>query len=205
MATESPFKRKKVLFKKEEPFLKAALQQGLDQLDSLFVDTIPSEDVKLLPPKYLYPVGLLLILILIAIFIAVFVPGYTALIKTKFLSPVDSGQSTGYCDDVTISNTGNYLATQAGSWQGSSTFAYSNATYTMSLANVEMDQPSYSSFMMGVYNELAKIGKAAKNQDLGVNLLYWMSWTYVGSALQRFTLTGTAINTVSGLCSFINA
>lgn len=193
MAAESPFKRKKVLFQKEDPFLKTALQKGLNQLDSIFLDAIPSEEVKQLPPSFLYPVGLLIIFVLIAIFIAIFVPGYTTLIKTKFLSPVDSGETSNYCDDVTISNTGNYLATKDGAWQGSSSFAYSNATYAMTLANVGMDQSSYAALMSQVFAALNTMGEAARSQDLGHNLLYWMSWVFIGTSAQRFTLTGTPL------------
>lgn len=193
MAAESPFKRKKVLFQKEDPFLKTVLQKSLNQLDNIFLDAIPSEEVKQLPPSFLYPVGLLIILVLVAIFIAIFVPGYTTLIKTKFLSPVDSGETSNYCDDVTIANTGNYLATKDGAWQGSTSFAYSNATYSMTLANVGMDQASYTTLMAQVFTALTSVGDAARSHNLGQNLLYWMSWVFIGASAQRFTLTGTPL------------
>lgn len=190
MSDESPFKRKKVIFKKEDPCLQSIAKRAILQLDETFLKSIPSDDVKQLPPNYLYPVGALVILVLVAIFVAVFVPGYESQIRTKFLSPVGSGNSR-YCDDVTISNTGSFLATKTGYWQGSQSFAYSNASYTISLVNVQMDENQFHSFMMDTYSQLVTIGEYTKTQNLGINLLYWMSWVSVGGNEERYTMTGT--------------
>ena len=133
----------------------------------------------------------MVIVVLMAIFIAVIVPGYQSQIKTKFLSPVGSSSSK-YCDDVTISNSGSFMATKDGSWEGSAAYQYSNATYTMTLVNVQMDQDTFAENMMITYNALVSIGEASKKQNLGVNLLYWMSWATVapGYKSQRFYMTG---------------
>ena len=77
---ESPFLKKKVVFKKEEPFWKKKIQSALTKLDETFVNAIPSDDVKQLPPEYLYPVGFIIFIVLIGIFVAVFVPG-----KVRFI------------------------------------------------------------------------------------------------------------------------
>lgn len=75
--SESPFYAKKVVFKKEESFIGGTIKNTLKTIDDAFVRAIPSDDVKSLPPAYLYPVGALVFTVLIAIFIAVFVPGKT--------------------------------------------------------------------------------------------------------------------------------
>jgi hypothetical protein len=192
MSAESPFKRKTKLFFKEPSLLRATWRQGLRQLDTSFLQNIPSDRVKQLPPIYLYPVGTIVLFVLVGIFVAVFVPGYNAAIRTKFLSPVGSGNSK-YCDDVTISNTGTFLATKTGNWQGSPSFAYSNSTYSINLVNVQMDENEFAYSMRHAYANLEEIGNYAVTQNLGINLLYWMSWVYVGANLERFSMTGTPL------------
>ena len=72
---ESPFLRKKIVFKKEEPLWQQSIHRVLTKIDEVFVKAIPSDDVKQLPPRYLYPVGGIIFIVLAGIFIAVFLPG----------------------------------------------------------------------------------------------------------------------------------
>lgn len=169
-----------------------AWNQVCDDMNIFFLDSIPSDDVKQLPPRYLYPIGVVIIAMFIAIFVAVLVPGYESAVRTKFLSPVGSGNSR-YCEDVAISNTGTFLATQTGTWQGSPFFAYSNATYQINLVNVQMNEEQFSRSMNQFYAQLQDVGRITKRQNLGVNLLYWMSWVQVGENLERFSMTGTPL------------
>jgi hypothetical protein len=192
MSAESPFKRKPPGFRKESTFTEIWWEKITSEVDTGFLDSIPSEDVKQLPPRYLYPIGMVIVAILVVIFIAVLVPGYASAVRTRFLSPAGSGDPR-YCTDVTISNTGSFLATQYGAWQGSSDFAYSNATYQINLVNVQMDEQQFSASMKDFNAQLAEVGKQATSQDVAVNLLYWMSWVQVGAHLERFSMTGTPL------------
>jgi hypothetical protein len=72
---ESPFLRKKVVLRKEPTFWEGTVLRAVDRAGDAFVRAIPSEDVKQLPPKYLYPVGGMVFFVLLGIFAAVFVPG----------------------------------------------------------------------------------------------------------------------------------
>ena len=72
---ESPFLRKKVVFKKEQSLWEKSVERTLTKIDEVFVKAIPSDDVKQLPPRYLYPVGGIIFIVLAGIFIAVFLPG----------------------------------------------------------------------------------------------------------------------------------
>lgn len=72
---ESPFHRKKAVFKKEDTSLRAKWSSALNQFDKLFVEAIPSDDVKQLPISYIHPVGFMLFVVLLGIFAGVFVPG----------------------------------------------------------------------------------------------------------------------------------
>jgi hypothetical protein len=77
---DSPFLPKSApVLKKEEHLVNKAVRKGIQQIDEAFINAIPSDDVKQLPPAYLYPVGILIFLLLFGIFLAVFVPGENAL------------------------------------------------------------------------------------------------------------------------------
>ena len=71
----SPFLRRKAEFKKEDNSFRTFWSSGLSQLSELFVEAIPSDDVKQLPLSYIYPVGMMVFIVLVAIFVSVFVPG----------------------------------------------------------------------------------------------------------------------------------
>mmetsp|Transcript_24483 Transcript_24483/g.40805 ORF Transcript_24483/g.40805 Transcript_24483/m.40805 type:complete len:118 (-) Transcript_24483:923-1276(-) len=113
---ESPFLRKKREFKKEKTFTETVIDKSTNAVNDAFLKAIPSDDVKQLPPEYVYPIGTGIFLLLLCIFVAVFVPGYYSSLRTRFLSPVGTGSSR-LCSDVTISNTGTYLATKYGYWE----------------------------------------------------------------------------------------
>jgi hypothetical protein len=81
---DSPFLPKSApVLKKEEHLVDKAVRKGIQQIDEAFINAIPSDDVKQLPPAYLYPVGILIFLLLFGIFLAVFVPGEKALTAQK--------------------------------------------------------------------------------------------------------------------------
>jgi hypothetical protein len=187
LMSESPFVRQ-ILRKKKKATI---FRQLVDKFDEIFLDAIPSEDVKQLPPQYLYPLGLIVLTLLLGIFIALFVPGYEVQVRTKFLSPADAS-SDGRCTDVTISNTGVYLATKDGVWQGSSKFAYSKASYSLSATNLQLDAYAFRQNMDYTYSSIEAVGEKALSQSLPINLLYWMSWVSVvpGYSSERFSMTG---------------
>jgi len=187
---ESPFLRKKVELKREQTFLESVVSKARDAANVTFLRTISSEDVQQMPPQYLYPVGALLLLLTLCIFVAVFVPGYYSTMRTRYLAPAGDSK---YCTDVPISNTGTYLATQEGDWQGSPTFSYANASYSASITNLQLSSTDFQILMTEIYNDLLKVGAITAKQTLAYNLLYWMSWVAVqpGNNAQRFTLTGT--------------
>ena len=72
---ESPFIRKKVILKREESFWDGTVLASFNSASHAFVKAIPSDDVKQLPPKYLFPVGSMVFFLLGSIFVAIFVPG----------------------------------------------------------------------------------------------------------------------------------
>lgn len=72
---ESPFYKRKCEFKKEDTSLQAKWSSALKRFEELFVEAIPSDDVKQLPISYIHPVGFMIFIVLLGIFAGVFVPG----------------------------------------------------------------------------------------------------------------------------------
>jgi hypothetical protein len=96
---------------------------------------------------------------------------------------------------VTISNTGSFLATKEGLWQGAENFTFADGAYLLSATNFQITTNQFKAEMDAVYGDLHRIGDYAKTQNLGVNLLFWMSWADVQTRFQsqRFTMSGTVI------------
>lgn len=103
---------------------------------------------------------------------------------------------------MTISNTGSFLATRTGLWQGAEGFTFANGSYVLSATNFQITQAHFRDQMEAVYRDLRGIGRYAVGQNLGVNLLFWMSWAEVQEDFQsqRFTMTGTFSQPISSYC-----
>lgn len=120
----------------------------------------------------------------------IIVTGYVTQVRTQFLSPVGSSNPK-YCNAATISNTGEFLGTKSGTWEGAPGFTFANGSYVLSVTNYQITPQKFKSDMQDIYDELRFIGQYAMNNTLGVNLLFWTSWVEVGeSSAQRFSMSG---------------
>jgi hypothetical protein len=130
--------------------------------------------------------------------------GYQEAVHTKYLSPKDSADPR-FCDDVTISNSGTFLGTKYGQWEGSYGFTYANGSYVLSITNYQVTQEEFTATMDTVYEDMKAIGKYMEQNDLAVNLLLWMSWVEVATHnfAQRFHLSGSSCSCSSLLVFFI--
>jgi hypothetical protein len=189
---QSPFTTRKRELKKEPSFYEKTKDFLVDKLHDSFMDFIPSDDIRQMPPQYLYPFGCLSIIFLFGIFLAVFLTGYFSQINTQYLSPID-GADSKYCDNVPISNSGIYYATQTGQWSGEEGFSYSLATYALSITNLQLTEAQYETYMWQIYQGINLLGEYAYNNTLGINVLFWMTyvWMTEGYTTQRFFLTGS--------------
>ena len=108
---------------------------------------------------------------------------------------MNSGDSR-YCEPVAISNTGTFLATRDGAWEGDPKFVFANGSYVLSATNYQTLPDAFAEDMTAVYNDLQFIGKFAQTVNLGVNLLFWSSWTEVKENYdtQRFGMSGKKRN-----------
>lgn len=112
-------------------------------------------------------------------------------LRTKFLAPLDSSNSK-YCDSVTISNTGTFLASRSGYWEGDPQFEFANGSYVLDATNYQTTTQEFRADMASIYASLLLVGKYTQNQTLGVNLLFWSSWVEVKTnyRAQRFGMSG---------------
>ncbi len=158
------------------------LRAFLRKFDDIFTRIIPVEDVKDMPPRYKYGIGGIALLGLLGIFLALFITSYQRQKTQAFLAPLNAkgSQSSANCETLFMSNSGEYLATKFGSWEGGPGFTYSLAAYTFYLKNWVSDQTFYSDVMDGLYEDaLVYIGQNMSTYNLGRNILYWTSYNQV--------------------------
>jgi hypothetical protein len=165
-----------------------------EKIDNAFLNFIDSDDIKRLAPNFLYPVGAVLISFLLVIYLLIFIYGYESEINQTFLSP--ASENSSYCKSISVSNTGQYLASQDGYWEGSIDFKYSDAAYIITLVNLAYTQSEYVDDFTYVFESLEELGSTLLPYlDLGINLILWMSYTQIGSlsGTQRFSLAGSPL------------
>lgn len=215
----SPFKKKDIA---KEMRKKSIFQEVCSFLyrkaNEVFIQRIPSEDIRDMPPSFMYPIGSVAFLILLAIFLVVFTLSYQAQIGTEFLSPL-SGTTTDaspYCETISVSNSGTLRATQSGYWEGAAGFQYSEASYIATVTNWQVTPEEYADALNLLYFSIAAVGNITKENDLGYNLVFWFSFTArpeLENTAQRFNLIGDplvvfnrqyvqgALSTVGGDCN----
>lgn len=194
--SESPFKKKKVEFKREQSTYESVRDGLMNRLDAFFLSNLPSEDIKAMSPEYLYPIGGFALLALIAIFLAIFLNGYFSSIHNEYLSPSSSTVASKHCVTIPTINTGTYLATQSGKWQGADGFEFGNAAYVLSVTSLSLDVDEYTELMTRAYISLQPVNDIAKTYDLAQNLIYWMSGVFIpfeDNSAQRLAFTGTPL------------
>eukprot|EP01033_Poteriospumella_lacustris_P017784 gene17784-12739_t len=166
----------------------------IQHTQALFIYLLPSDDIKQMPPKYMYGFGTILIVCVLGVFIALFTDGYVTTRNQEFLAPLNNQASADpNCKTIEVSNSGTYMATQMGIWQGQPGFIFSEATYLATVTNFDMSFNEWEGVMNSLYGMLVETGNVTSTQNLGVNLLYWMSFTAQPeptNAAQRFYLVG---------------
>ena len=173
-------------------------------------DAIPSDDVQALPKNYRYSIGIFFYTVLGVIFAVLFNQAYHKSRTTKYLSPITSNI---YCHNISATNTGTYLATMNGLWQGNPSFEYSSAAYQLQVTSHAFPVSNYTSGMETVYQKIFNLTKIMNTSDLSLNLLIWMSYNIQISGITNyFTFTGNptyifnrqhatgSLSSVHGIC-----
>jgi hypothetical protein len=160
----------------------------------LFLDFIPSDDIKAMSPEYMYPLGGIILVVLLAVFIVLFINGYYESIRNTYLSPMTGDTPSKRCVTISTANTGTYLATQNGYWQGALGFDFGKASYELSVTSFVMSKSNYSHLMDKAYVAIGKLNEIMMRSDLTTNLIVWMSVVFLpvdNNIAQRFLLTGS--------------
>ena len=190
----SPFQKENVGHLKEERTAFGRFRKFVyAKVNEMFLNAIPSPDIKDMPVKYTYCLGFLLFFLLFCIFVVLFLTSYASNIDTQFLSPLSGTVASDYCETISTSSTGNFLATKSGLWQGANNFQYAEAAYEISLTSYSTSVDEYESVMDSLYTQLVAAGNFTAQHDLTYNLLYWSSFTAVPdltNPANRFTLVG---------------
>lgn len=137
--------------------------------------------------------GVLNVVFVLVILVCLFYFGFTSVINTVYLSPLSGSTASKNCELISQTNSGEYLATQNGTWEGSSQFTYSLATYRFSIASYTVSQQGYQEKMSRIFAGLVQYGGVMQRSNLAKNLMMWMSLVFVDrdESAQRFTLVGT--------------
>lgn len=192
---DTPFqKRKEEVFGRERSSWEKMKERLKSLARELFVGWIPSDDIRQMPPRYMYLFGVILLFCLLAVFLSLLVDGIITNQNQIFLSPlVNSDQPSPNCDTIETSNTGAFLGTQGGVWQGQNGFVFSEGAFEITVTNFAISADDYALIMVNLYNILIYVGNITSYLDLGVNLLFWMSYTALpdpSNSVQRFYFAG---------------
>jgi hypothetical protein len=147
-----------------------------DQIIGLIEDVIPSPTIKDMHPKFGLPFGIFMMFAGVILFLLILTKGYLSEIQERYLSP-STTSSSSLCDSVSISNSGSYLLSTEGYWEGDSSFSYSTAIYRMTILNLEMSEDKYESFINAFQSLTNYISSnITANSDLVINILFWTSY-----------------------------
>lgn len=159
------------------------------KLDRAFVENIPVESMKELPPRYMYIFGVFAYVASFACFIYFAWEGYRQLTTKEFITP---NSNDGDCHSVLRSVDAVYLGDRLGMWSGDSLFQYSNALYQVNLRKFRETTKSYSSKMSIVGYELDLIGQSSYHRNLAGNIAYWVAWqTQLPDTSSTFHMLGS--------------
>lgn len=169
------------------------IKENVDFLLDFAAESLPSEEIQASPKWFRNSLAIFFYIILTIIFIVFFAQGYNDTIDTEFLSPLNNPNSVAdpFCENLATTNTGTYLATTSGYWEGNELFEYSSASYQLQVSSYSTNFADYSDGMEGVYEVIYDLTSAMNASDLSTNLLVWMSYIIPISGVSTyFTFTG---------------
>lgn len=184
----------------------------LRTLNKTFIDNIPVDEVKELPPFYMYLVGSILEVGTLGLFIYLVYSGYVQGVNQQFMS---LQSSSGICTPVLTPVTGSYYIDTQGLWETTAGFSYTKSLYKFEFTGFLGEYNTFYKLLNDTYNELVSYGHLhAANNDLAYNLVLWSFFTTkvpdpITGVPQSLILTGdTSVifdrQSIYGLISNIN-
>jgi hypothetical protein len=114
MSKASPFLKKDLQIDREPTFFEKVCSYITRKSHETFVKSIPSDDIRDMPPQFMYPLGFFVFILLVSVFLVIFLLSYNLGIKTQVLAPLSDGEVTAssqYCKTISLSNSGMFTAT----------------------------------------------------------------------------------------------
>jgi hypothetical protein len=194
-------------------------RRSLLKCQELFITYLPYSEFREYPPSYMFLAGSLLFAFLGVFFFSLFGYLFATNLSTVYLAPGNSGDSVSTCQEILSTNTGVFLGTEKGIWEGSNGFGYSEATFAMHASNWQLSKAGYASIMQDLFDGLSALKNAMLTQDLGINLLFWFTltaFTDPADPVNRFSLIGDpsialnrqnifgTVSSVHGECKLVN-
>lgn len=166
-----------------------------NKLHEMFITFLPLSEAREYPPRFMYLTGVIAFTLIGVFFFTLFGFLFITNIRNVYLSPANGGPdfSGARCEEIQSTNTGIFLGTKEGIWEGNSGFQYSEATYIITASNWKMSLNDYSSAMNQLYTFLSQLGNQATQLDLAQNLLLWFSFMALADQTNpsnRFALIG---------------
>jgi len=145
-------------------------------LDEAFLDNIPLEAIRELPPFYKYLIGAIgesLMAGMFAYFMwSVYVQGTTS----AFIS---LDMKSGDCKVIKKSISGEFIADTNGIWVGNEGFDYTRGLYVVGFTEGSITQEEYGLILNAANEQVHALSERAEEQDLTYNLLVYMSWQFI--------------------------
>lgn len=168
-------------------------EYGLRLLKTKFIETIPSESIKELQPKYLFPFGAIAHIFSLGCFIYFIWKGFVDSMSVQFIS---LNKNDGRCVEVLKPVTGTFIGDAQGYWFGQPNFDTSLGKYNLQLQNFRQSNEEYTHMMNIVNEELTELGRMSAKRDLADNLLLWMTWQTTlqnSKTVNTFSMTGNPL------------
>lgn len=162
----------------------------VSKFDNMFIDNLPLDTIKELPPRYMYFTGSIVHITTIACLLYFIYTGYDTATTVQFVSVNDDD---GICSEISRQNSGSFLATNDGYWEGNERYAPSNAIYQLDYYSYATTMTEYRKLIRDFKAEMKDLGRRATRQDATYNIMNWITWQKADTKY-RFQLTGDSID-----------
>ena len=116
--------------------------------------------------------------------------GYSVAINKQFIS---ISSEDGDCEALSRENSGSYLATDTGFWEGTDGYKASLAIYHLEYYSYATTLEEYSSLIRSFKREMKLLGETAEKRDAAYNIMNWIAWE-LANPNYLFQLTGSSID-----------
>jgi hypothetical protein len=162
----------------------------LAKLDSMFVDNIPMDAIRELPTRYMYLGGSITYIGALVCFIFFLYSGYDTARNTEFIS---LSETDGECYAVTRENSGIFLATDTGFWEGTEAYSAALAIYKVEFYRLDLTQEEYEVMVNRFQDSIRPVGQKALHYEAAHNIVSWITFE-LNDPHFLFQMTGNSVD-----------